>query len=97
MNASFETFPQAVLTLFQIVCGEVWLLIMHECSVGLPFCTEAYGDELSDCGQPLLGPLFFFSFFILTFAVFLNLCVAQPPRGLSLRVFPCGGAACCWC
>ena len=73
---SFETFFQAVLTLFQIVCGEVWLTLMHDASVGLPFCTEAYGDVASDCGAPLLGPLFFFSFFILTFAVFLNLYVA---------------------
>ena len=70
---SFETFFEAGLTLFQIICGEVWLNLMDECSVTLPKCTEAYGDVLSDCGHPMLGPVFFFSFFILTFAVFLNL------------------------
>lgn len=78
ITSNFETFPQAIMTLFQIVCGEAWLNLMHEASVGVPFCTEAQTPEgVGDCGAPLMGPVYFFSFFILTFAVFLNLYVAS--------------------
>lgn len=79
-NQNFETFPQAILTLFQIVSGENWLDLMRDCAVGEPRCTPGSGtgdDEvLSDCGSPTYGPVFFYSFFILIFAVFLNLYVA---------------------
>ena len=83
--ADFTTFPASVVTLYEVVAGENWMNIMRDVSLASPKCTESYpvasetwfGNKAKgDCGDPVLGPLFFFAFFILVFCVFLNLYVA---------------------
>jgi len=80
--AGFTTFPEAALTLFQIVAGENWIPIMRDCAIEAPACTMPSGTSVQhwhdsgDCGTSAGSGLFFFGFFIMVFCVFLNLFVA---------------------
>jgi hypothetical protein len=83
--ADFTTFPQAVVSLYEIVAGENWMNFMRDMSISSPACTKTYpvastnwiGTKTrTDCGDSVFAPIYFFAFFILVFCVFLNLYVA---------------------
>ncbi len=83
--ADFTTFPQAVVSLYEVVAGENWMNFMRDMSISSPSCTKVYpvasdswiGTKTrTDCGDSVFAPMYFFAFFILVFCVFLNLYVA---------------------
>ncbi|GBG32331.1 Sodium channel protein type 1 subunit alpha [Hondaea fermentalgiana] len=71
VTASFVTFPEALLTIFQVAAGDNWIKIMRECGVGAPACMEGV-----NCGSFVGSRVFFYSFFFICFGVFLNLYTA---------------------
>ena len=77
--ADFSDFPNAAMTLWQITSGENWPAMMRDLSVEPPFCTEPLtSNDTGDCGNAIRARLFFYVYFVLTFCVFLNLCVNDP-------------------
>lgn len=74
-NSYFFTFTDAILTLYQFAGGENWTIILRACRLGTPWCTTKL-DGRSDCGSSIAGVLYFYSFYIFVFLVFLNLYVA---------------------
>lgn len=81
--ADFTTFTHALLTLFAILGGENWKRIMYDMEVSPPFCTPGIPTApvgsaayLGDCGHSFLAPVYFFSFFVFTFSIFVNLYTA---------------------
>ena len=75
---NFTTFPQALLTLFRIASGDDWTIVLKALRISPPYCTEEISgqSERSDCGFPIMASLYFYSYFVLVFLVFLNLYVA---------------------
>ncbi|CAK9013399.1 Muscle calcium channel subunit alpha-1 (MDL-alpha-1) [Durusdinium trenchii] len=71
VHASFASFPEAILTVFQIAAGDNWILIMRDCAREEPHCVA---DE--DCGSLMLARAYFYSFYFWCFGVFINLYVA---------------------
>lgn len=71
-NMSFETFPQALLSLFRLDSGEDWTLVKTDCAVSPPACSSS----TDDCGTWFGAMSYFYSFFVIVFLVFLNLYVA---------------------
>jgi len=75
-----------MLTLFQVVAGLDWVAVMRDLRVDGAQCTESTSslraslaldsDVPADCGSPTWSLLYFFSFFIFTFTIFLNLYIA---------------------
>jgi voltage-dependent calcium channel L type alpha-1D len=70
-DANFESFGTAMLTLFRVSTGESYNGIMHDAMVQPPFC-----DPGTNCGDVVIAPLYFISFFILSSFILLNLLVA---------------------
>ena len=79
--SGFSTFPQAILTLFQIVAGENWIPIMRDCSVEAPSCSPyvdggevaSHWHDTGDCGTSAGAGFFFFGFFVMVFCELLFL------------------------
>lgn len=70
-NANFESFGTAMITLFRASTGESYNGIMHDAMLQPPYC-----DPETNCGDALLAPLYFLSFYIVSAFVMLNLLVA---------------------
>lgn len=68
-HANFDSFFNAVLTLYRMLSGENWNGIMHDCSVQEPYCTKGI-----DCGSTW-APLYFVAFVVLGKFVVLNLFI----------------------
>jgi len=62
-SASFSTFGQALHLMFQVLlAGADWHLLMHDCMVQPPYCTQTFeGFSFGDCGLPAVAPVFFFA------------------------------------
>ena len=69
--ASFDDFNSAILTLFQIISGDNWILLMRDCSVHPPYCVPGF-----DCGSPAAARTYFYLFYLLVFGLFANLYMA---------------------
>ena len=80
-NYNFGNFWNSMFILLNILSGEDWILLMHDCGASSPICTtghkmdEAWGAS-TDCGSLVLSTIYFYSFYIIQFMVFLNLYVA---------------------
>ena len=91
-TASFDSFPESISTLFQIVTGDEWMTLMDDNAVEYPACTTVFAksDDPSDsmyyydgptyswgdCG--LSGAYFVFpSFVIFCQSVLLNLVIGM--------------------
>jgi hypothetical protein len=83
--ADFSTFGASLQTLFLCVAGENYLQIMADVSIKAPYCTPQWGGagekspywmSGTDCGNSVMAILFFYSFFIIVFCVFLPLYLA---------------------
>ena len=74
-NMDFTTFPQALLSLLRLAAGDDWSQVLVDCKVQIPFCSKQ-ADGRSDCGTYLGGTMYFYSFYVLAFLVFLNLYIA---------------------
>jgi len=74
---NFSSFSWGALTLFQVMSGDSWDVLMDDCRLSEPFCTNLSvgGVTLSDCGNPFAA-IFFVTFYIVTALVLLNLFVA---------------------
>ena len=70
-HANFRTFLRSFLTLIRVTTGESWNGLMHDCMVRPPECTEG-----EDCGDPIVAPIFFLSYVVLSTFLMLNLFVA---------------------
>eukprot|EP01138_Halocafeteria_seosinensis_P014026 gb/GECG01014323.1/.p1 GENE.gb/GECG01014323.1/~~gb/GECG01014323.1/.p1 ORF type:complete len:1981 (+),score=157.66 gb/GECG01014323.1/:1-5943(+) len=70
-DANFRTFWVSFMTLFRTQTGENWNGIMHDLMVQPPFCIEG-----ENCGWPVVAPIFFCSFVLITTYVLVNLFVA---------------------
>ena len=87
---NFDTFFNAVVTLLLIAWGENWTSLMRDCMVSPPLCSHEAPAEywaalpdpvivdggMSNCGHPVLSPLYFMSFMILCTYICLNIMVA---------------------
>jgi hypothetical protein len=99
LTAHFYGFGPALGTIYQIVCGDAWELLMSDCSVEWPKCTMAFNeqnvpgwtawkgkpmDDFTDCG----GQLYSFGLFsilkIVCQQIMLNLFI-----GIILENFSC--------
>eukprot|EP01138_Halocafeteria_seosinensis_P014915 gb/GECG01015226.1/.p1 GENE.gb/GECG01015226.1/~~gb/GECG01015226.1/.p1 ORF type:complete len:2608 (+),score=192.83 gb/GECG01015226.1/:1-7824(+) len=80
---NFEDFWSSIFLLFNILSGEDWVLLMYDCGISPPHCTEASANvdtsrwgAPTDCGSLTLSTIFFYSFHIVHFMILLNLYVA---------------------
>jgi hypothetical protein len=76
-TASFATFPNAMLTLYQMMFGDEWMEIMDDCRVQYPECTPVFpGHTYGDCGSSF-APLYFVLFFLVCKFTTVNLFVGM--------------------
>lgn len=82
-NANFESFWNSMNTLVRISTGESFNGIMHDLMVAEPYCSEgyiAYGNDGfrqgNNCGDFILAPLLFVSYFLISSYVMLSLITA---------------------
>ena len=82
-TANFQSYSNAMLTLWQILFGDDWMYIMDDCNIAEPYCTfratdPVTGEELSygDCGSPY-SPLFFILFIVTCNWTMMNLFVGM--------------------
>jgi voltage-dependent calcium channel L type alpha-1F len=98
-TAQFYTYGSALWTIFQIVGGDAWELMMSDCSVEWPRCTLAFNEEnvngwtawkgkpmnyLTDCGDQLKSFVMFVILKCICQQIMLNLCI-----GMILKNFSC--------
>jgi len=82
VQANFQDFGSAFLTLFQILFGDEWHDLMEDCALQPPYCTPNFvahdGRILSygDCGLAY-SPVFFLCFKVLCEFTILNLFVGM--------------------
>lgn len=80
-QANFRSYPWAMMTLFQIMFGEEWHVLMDDCLVQPPYCTKRFvvdGKELSygDCGSSF-APVYFLAFIVCCNFTMINLFVGM--------------------
>lgn len=75
-SMNYDSFGQAMFSLFRIISGENWLSLYDDCALDSKFRCSTFSDGRSDCGSGALAFIFYFGFFVMSFAVFLNLFVA---------------------
>jgi hypothetical protein len=87
-TASFRTYPESLVTVYQMVTGDQWMLIASDCSVVWPECTPVFTPdhpeyhyqgpayEFGDCGSSL-APAVFSLFMILCQSITLNLFIGM--------------------
>eukprot|EP01062_Namystynia_karyoxenos_P064527 TRINITY_DN5749_c0_g1_i2.p1 TRINITY_DN5749_c0_g1~~TRINITY_DN5749_c0_g1_i2.p1 ORF type:complete len:2293 (+),score=547.53 TRINITY_DN5749_c0_g1_i2:115-6879(+) len=71
-SANFEDLWATSVTLLRVATGDNWIAVMRACMVTWPHCSE----DGVDCGFPILAPIYFFSFKLLSYIVLVNLFVA---------------------
>ncbi len=78
-----------MLTLFQILFGDDWDVLMDDCEVKPPFCTKRFFDEVTgmemsygDCGSAF-APAYFISFIVICQFTMINLFVGACPHDPS--------------
>ena len=82
-TANFDTFGMSLVTLIQIVFGDEWQEIMHDCAVQPPYCDlRLQGLDSGDCGTPY-APTFFMAWNFAVHAICLNVVVASFIEGLQ--------------
>jgi len=80
-HVNFRTFSSSMLLLVRCITGENWNVIMHDCMITFPDCTN-YSRELdgfwlpNDCGSPTWAYLYFLAFYIIGIFTLMNLFVA---------------------
>lgn len=83
-QANFKTAKLGTITMFRIVTGEDWYRMMHDCMIGLPYCTKGKNIWETDCGNFGISFAFFSSFYIIITHMVLNLLVAIIMENFSL-------------
>lgn len=85
-QANFQTAVNSISMLFRIVTGEDWNRVLHDCMLGLPYCTKrpdsSYWDN--DCGNWVAAIIYFCSFYVIITYIVLNLLVAIIMENFSL-------------
>ncbi len=85
-QANFRTAVNGISMLFRIVTGEDWNRVLHDCMLGMPYCTKRpdsnYWDN--DCGNWLAAIVYFCSFYVIITYIVLNLLVAIIMENFSL-------------
>ncbi|OQR84275.1 Voltage-gated Ion Channel (VIC) Superfamily [Achlya hypogyna] len=71
---NFESFGNALLTLFALIAGGEWHLLMTDCMVEGAECATIGSD--TDCGQYYAAWMYFLVFVIAIVYIFLNLFIA---------------------
>lgn len=85
-TANFNSWTSSIITAYQIVTGDEWMMIMDDCSVVPPMCTPIFdstvhgynGPDMSfgDCGSEF-SPVYFISFKLIGEAIMLNLFIGM--------------------
>lgn len=83
-QANFKSAKLGTITMFRIVTGEDWYRMMHDCMIGLPYCTKGKNYWETDCGNFGISFAFFSSFYIIITHMVLNLLVAIIMENFSL-------------
>lgn len=83
-QANFRSAKLGTITMFRIVTGEDWYRMMHDCMIGLPYCTKGKNYWETDCGNFGISFAFFSSFYIIITHMVLNLLVAIIMENFSL-------------
>ncbi|XP_063157964.1 sodium channel protein type 5 subunit alpha-like [Candoia aspera] len=78
---NFETFGNSMLCLFQITTSAGWDgLLSPMLNTGPPFCNPdlnvAATSSRGDCGNPLVGIIFFVTYIIISFLIVVNMYIA---------------------
>jgi hypothetical protein len=71
-DLNFTTFGKSMLTLFVSITGENYNGIMSDLMISPPLCNPTAGD----CGLPLVAPIYYIIFTILSSLLILNVCIA---------------------
>ena len=76
--SNFRSFVQSLKVIYQILVGEEWHDLMHECGIQPPFCTLQFdGYTFGDCGYQTITPAFFIMLKVLCELMVLNLIVGM--------------------
>lgn len=87
-TASFRTYPESLVTVYQMVAGDQWMLIASDCSVVWPECTPIFSPdrpeyhyqgpayEFGDCGSSV-APAVFSLFMLVCQSITLNLFIGM--------------------
>jgi len=85
IHANFQTFGNALITLFRMSTGESWNMIMYDCARARSITfdckakqtyEEMQSDGVQGCGSPGKAYTFFISFMVVVSFIFLNLFIA---------------------
>ena len=71
-RSNFETFPNAMLSLYRVATMDAWWRIVAGCQVVEPYCSQ----ENDDCGNPIAASLYFSTFMLCVGFVMMNLFIA---------------------
>ena len=75
-TANFDSFAPAFLTVWQVVTEGEWMILMADCSVEPPYCTEVVnGKEWNDCGSGVSSGSYFVLVKIVCEFIMLNLFI----------------------
>lgn len=74
-SINFRTFPNSLVLLFRMSCGEGWNMVLSDYLVQYPNCYEN-SDNDSDCGSKPYAYILFISWNIISLYIFANLLVS---------------------
>lgn len=84
VDANFDSFWVAMITLFRCSTGENFNGLMHDLEVQPPYCLSEGQDGLpGNCGSIAAGPIFFSLYFTLSGFILIKLLVAVVLDGFS--------------
>jgi hypothetical protein len=87
-TANFKWYPSSLLTVYQMVTGDEWMILMNDCGVAWPECTPVFSTrfpeygyqgpdyEFGDCGSPY-SPALFVLVMLVCQSVMLNLFIGM--------------------
>lgn len=76
-TGNFDSFPNALLTLWQVLFGDDWMYMMDDCMVSEPSCTGQFeGLSYGDCGS-MISPIFFVTFKVIGQWTMINLFIGM--------------------
>ena len=75
-TANFQNFPSGIKTIWQIVTGDEWMILLADCGVQAPYCTmEVPGKAWNDCGSYAVSFIFYVFVKIVCEFIMLNLFI----------------------
>jgi hypothetical protein len=75
-TANFDTFAPAMAAVWMMVTGDEWMIVLQDCAVSPPYCTETFvGEDWNDCGSKELSYIYFITVKVICEFIMFNLFI----------------------